>query len=203
MSAAHGFEADIVVTGENNQNWYAVYTRHHHEKCVAGNVSGKGIETFLPLYNVRSLWADRVKTIQKPLFPCYLFVRMALEGRLAVLQTAGVHFLVGTSDGPVPIPDHEIDAIQRAMMGRLRLEPCPFINVGDRVRITHGALEDIEGILIRKKSGYRVVLSIEMLQKSVAVEIPDCYIEPVRFGRVQIRTVPRQESARPAIGGRR
>jgi len=184
-------------------NWYAVYTRHQHERQVARLIEGKEITAFLPSYPVHRQWADRRMVIEKPLFPCYVFVRTDEGHMLPVVQTPGVIQVVSSAGKPVPVPDEEIDAIQRAMMGRLRLEPCPFINVGDRVRITHGALEGIEGLLIRKKSGYRVVLSIEMLQKSVAVEIPDCYIEPVRFGRVQIRTVPRQESARPAIGGRR
>jgi len=196
VSAGQGFQADIVVTGENNQNWYAVYTRHHHEKCVAGNVSGKGIETFLPLYNVRSLWADRVKTIQKPLFPCYLFVRMALEGRLAVLQTAGVHFLVGTSDGPVPIPDHEIDSIRCAVNGRLLVEPFPFLNAGDWVRVTSGPLAGVEGILVRKAKQDRLVLSVEMLQRSVAVEIDGYCVERIGIGRDSLfRPSPAERSA--------
>jgi transcription antitermination factor NusG len=171
------------MSAEHYQRWYAAYTRHQHEKCVASSVSGKGIEAFLPLYNVRSFWADRVKTIQKPLFPCYLFVRMALEGRLAVLQTAGVHFLLGTSDGPVPIPDHEIDSIRCAVNGRLLVEPFPFLNAGDWVRVSSGPLAGVEGILVRKARGDRLVLSVEMLQSSVAVEIDGYHVERIGAGR--------------------
>ena len=184
-------------------SWYAVYTRHQHERQVARLIEGKEITAFLPAYPVHRQWADRRMVIEKPLFPCYVFVRTD-EGRmLPVVQTPGVIHVVSSAGKPVPVPDEEIDAIQRAVMGRLRLEPCPFINAGDRVRITHGALEGIEGILLRKKSGYRVVLSIEMLSKSVAVEIPACDIERVHSGRLRIRTVPWQESARPPMGGRR
>lgn len=184
-------------------NWYAAYTRHQHERQAARLIEGKQITAFLPSYPVQRQWADRRMVIEKPLFPCYVFVRTEERGILPVLQTPGVIHVVSSAGTPVPVPDEEIDAIQRAVMGRLRLEPCPFINVGDRARITHGALEGIEGILIRKKTGYRVVLSIEMLNKSVAVEIPACDIERVYSSRVQIRAVPWQESARPAMGGRR
>jgi len=181
--AGRWYPAIIPMISEDNERWYAAYTRHQHEKCAASSVSGKGIEAFLPLYNVRSLWADRVKTIQKPLFPCYLFVRMDLARRLAVLQTAGVYCLVGTSDGPSSIPDREIESIRCAVNSRLLVEPFPFLKAGDWVLVTSGPLAGAEGILVRKAKGDRLVLSVEMLQRSVAVEIDGYCVEKIGRGR--------------------
>jgi len=190
------FAADVDMSAEHYQRWYAAYTRHQHEKYVASSVSGKGIEAFLPLYNVRSLWADRVKTIQKPLFPCYLFVRMDLARRLAVLQTAGVCCLVGTSDGPSSIPDREIESIRCAVNSRLLVEPFPFLNAGDWVRVTSGPLAGVEGILVRKAKQDRLVLSIEMLQRSVAVEIDGYCVKRIGIGRDSLfRPSPAERSA--------
>jgi transcription antitermination factor NusG len=153
------------------ERWYAVYTRHQHEKVVADVIARKGIEVFLPTYEVHSRWADRTKILQRPLFPCYVFVQADVRmRRLAILETAGVHFIVG-GGRPEEIPAREIESIKRAIDNQFSCEPFPFLSVGDRVRIKAGPLEGIEGFLVRKKNDYRLVLSVEMLQKSVAVEI--------------------------------
>jgi transcription antitermination factor NusG len=164
---------------EREPRWYAVYTRHQHEKVVAGVLAHKGIEVFLPLYTERSRWADRMKVLQRPLFPCYVFLHTDLTHRLAILQTAGVHFLVGGSSGPTPIPKEEIGAIRHAIESRLLVEPYPFLSVGDWVRVKAGPLAGIEGILVRKKDAERLILSVEMLQKSVAVELDGYLVERI------------------------
>ena len=164
---------------QRSLSWYAAYTRHQHEKVVANLLVHKGIEVFLPLYPERSRWADRIKVLQKPLFPCYVFLYADLRFRLAILQTPGVHFLVGGNAGPAPIPKEEIEAVQRALESRLLVEPYPFLSVGDWVRVKAGPLADIEGILVRKKNAERLILSVEMLQKSVAVELDGYLVERI------------------------
>lgn len=159
--------------------WYAAYTRHQHEKAVAHIMAQKGIEAFLPLWNVASRWKDRIKLLQQPLFPGYVFLRTDLSRRLTVLQTPSVHFLVGGSSGPTAIPIEEIEAIRRALTSRLLVGPYPFLAAGDRVRVKAGALEGVEGILVRKKNEFRLILSVEMLQKSVAVEIDGYLVERI------------------------
>jgi len=139
----------------------------------------QGIETFLPLYNSASRWRDRIKTIQKPLFPCYVFVRMESRWQGTVLQTPGVHFIVGTSLGPCRIPGDEIAAIARSLDHSVLLEPWPFLTAGDHVRVKTGPLEGIEGILVRKKNHERLVLSVGLLQRSVALEIDGYLLERI------------------------
>lgn len=160
-----------------NPRWYAVYTRHHHEKSVATALDRRGIESFLPVYPERSRWADRTKTVHWPLFPCYVFLRTDLNRRLAILQTPGIHYLVGDSSGAISIPEEEIEAIRHALDSRLLVEPHPFLSVGDRVRVKTGSLEGIEGVLVRKMNVDRLVLTVEMLHRSVAVELDGCTVE--------------------------
>ncbi len=159
--------------------WYALYTRHQHEKTVAGFLSNKGFEVFLPLYSVVHQWKDRAKHLSLPLYPCYVFLRGGLDRRLQILTTPGVHGVVGTSDGPSPIPDAEIDAVRQVVESPLRVEPHPFLKCGDRVRVKSGPLQGIEGILARNKNLFRLVLSVELLQKSVAVEVDISVVEPL------------------------
>lgn len=170
--------------------WYAAYTRHQHEKAVAHIVGQKGIETFLPLCNVTSRWRDRTKILQQPLFPGYVFLRIDMGRCLAVLQVPSVHFLVGGNRRPAAIPEEEIEAIRRAVDSRLLVEPYPFLAAGDRVRVKAGALEGLEGILIRKKKAHRLVLSVEMLQKSMAVEIDGYMVERVTRAAMPGRRYP-------------
>jgi transcription antitermination factor NusG len=157
--------------------WYALYTRHQHEKTVADILSRKGFEVFLPLYSTVHRWKDRQKQLSLPLYPSYVFLRDNLERKLQILTTPGFHSIVGTADGPKPIPDYEIDAVKRVIEGSLAVEPHPFLRCGDRVRVLGGPLEGIEGILVRKKNSLRLVLSVEMLMKSVAVEVDASLVE--------------------------
>jgi len=173
----------------NDSAWWALYTRHQHEKVVAEMLSAKGFEVFLPLYESTRLWKDRRKVLLLPLFPCYLFVRGGLERRLHVLTTPGVHMILYCGDHVAVIPEVEIEAIQKAVSGPFRVEPHPFLKCGMRVRVTRGALEGVEGILIRKKNTCRLVLSVEMLAQSVAVEVNAWEVEPCTNASVRRDTV--------------
>ena len=164
--------------------WYALHTRHQHEKRVHGILTGKGLETFLPLYETAHQWKDRVKRVSLPLVPCYVFLRGPVSHWLPVLATVGVHNVVGFGGQPASISSAEIEAIRRVVASPVRAEPHPFLKCGDRVRVKAGPLQGLEGILLRKKNWWRLLLSIEMLQRSVAVEIDAAMVQRVR-GRSQ------------------
>jgi transcription antitermination factor NusG len=172
-----GHQANGGSSGQSE--WWAVYTRHQHEKTVAGNLSENGIETFLPTYQVIRQWKDRKKHLSLPLFPCYLFVHATSEGRMQVLSAPGVYSIVSVAGRPAPIPAIQIEAIQRAVDSPLPIEPYPFLHCGDWVRIRSGPLANVEGILVRKKGSCRLILSAELLQKSLAVEVDAFNVEPL------------------------
>lgn len=151
--------------------WHALYTRHQHEKVTARALAHKGFDVFLPLYNASHRWKDRTKKLSLPLFPCYLFFRGGLDRRVDILSTPGVHCLVRSGEGIAMIPDGEMDAVRQVVEGCFPAEPYPFLQKGDRVRIKHGALTGLEGILVRQKDRFRLVLSVELLHRSIAVEI--------------------------------
>ena len=190
------------------REWWAVYTRHQHEKTVAENLSSSSLEVFLPLYNVVRQWKDRKKHLALPLFPCYVFLHGEFERRVQVLSTPGVHSIVTIAGRPAAIPEVEIEAIRRAAQSSLGVEPHPFLRRGDRVRIKTGPLADIEGILVRRKSSYRLILSAELLQMSIAVEVDAFRVEPLSR-RAEApplsTTLVRQEAAewRESAGRRR
>lgn len=158
-------------------DWWALYTRHQHEKVVAEMLGLKGFEVFLPLYESLRRWKDRKKLLSLPLFPCYVFVRGGLNRKLQVVTTPGVHMILYRGERVATIPEPEIQAIQRAVEGPYRVEPHPFLACGARVRVTRGPLEGVVGVLARKKNLYRLVLSVEMLARSVGVEIDASDVE--------------------------
>lgn len=160
--------------------WWALYTRHQHEKVVAEMLTAKGFEVFLPVYDSIRRWKDRRKVLSLPLFPCYVFVRGGLDRRLQVVSTPGVHMLLTRGEQIASIPEEEIGSIRRAVEGSFRVEPHPFLKVGERVRVTRGSLAGVEGILVRKKNLYRLVLSVDMLAQSVGVEVDASDVEPVQ-----------------------
>jgi transcription antitermination factor NusG len=166
-------------TSERADGWYALYTRHQHEKVIANMLSNKGFEVFLPLYVAGRQWKDRTKHLLVALFPTYVFLRGGLDRRLDVLKTPGVHGFVGWCGKPAEIPEPEMDAVRRAVEGPLRIEPHPFLQCGDLVRIKSGAMMGLEGILVRKKNLFRLVLSVEMLGQSVAMEVDVNTVERV------------------------
>ena len=167
--------------------WHAPYIRHQHEKVVAQALSGKGFEVFLPQYRTVHRWKDRRKELLLPLFPNYLFIRGGLDRMLSIVTTPGVHALVSWGGRPADIPSEEIEAVRRLVESPLQVEPHPFLKCGDRVRIKSGPLEGIEGILVRKTQGFRLVLSVEMLSKSAAVEVDVSTVERLRAAETNHR----------------
>jgi transcription antitermination factor NusG len=159
--------------------WWALYTRHQHEKTVSEMLSAKGFEVFLPLYESIRRWKDRRKVLSLPLFPGYVFVRGGVERRLQIVSTPGIHMILTHGEKFATIPDEEIDAVRRTVEGHLRVEPHPFLRCGERVRVKRGTLQGVEGILVRFKGSARLVLSVDMLAKSVGVEIDSMDVEPV------------------------
>ena len=159
--------------------WWALYTRHQHEKIVAEMLSAKGFEVFLPLYESMRCWKDRNKKLWLPLFPCYVFVRGEQNRRLQAVTTPGVHTILRNGERVAVIPEAEIEAIRKAVTRQCHPEPYPFLECGERVRVIRGSLKGIEGILIRKKSSYRLVLSLDLLAQSAAVEIDAAHVQPL------------------------
>lgn len=171
----------------DDSHWWALYTRHQHEKVVAQILASKGFEVFLPVYESIRRWKDRNKTLSLPLFPCYVFVRGGLSRRSMVVTTPGVHTILYNGDRIAVIPNEDIDSIRKAVDGPFRVEPHPFLRCGERVRVTRGSLEGVEGVLLRKKSLYRLILSVDMLAQSVAVEIDASDVESATAaGRVPL-----------------
>jgi transcription antitermination factor NusG len=175
MPAPHAIDT----TSNGEHHWWAIYTRHQHEKVVADVLSAKGFEIFLPLYDSIRRWKDRQKLLTLPLFPCYVFIRGGFNRRFQILNTPGVHMALTHGDRVAVIPENEIDAVRRTVQGPFRMEPHPFLRCGDRVRVIRGSLEGVEGILIRKKNQFRLVLSVDMLAKSVAVEIDASNVQSI------------------------
>jgi transcription antitermination factor NusG len=156
---------------EDTRAWFAVQARTGYENSVCKILSHKGTEVLLPTYKIKRRWSDRVKEISQVLFPGYLFVHLDPEYRMPVLTTPGVYALVGIGKAPLAIPDHEIDAIRKMVESKLPIQPWPFMKVGQRVRIDYGPLSGMEGILIQVKKSLRVIVSVELVERSVAVEV--------------------------------
>ncbi len=165
--------------------WYAVYTRARHQKPVATQLTRQEVECFLPLYESARRWKDRRVVLKLPLFPGYVFVHIDLSGRLKVLQTPGVVNLVEFGGVPCPIPDAEIEALQACLDSRVRVQPHPYLSVGRRASVKSGPLVGLEGILVRRKNGYRLVLSIDSINSSVCVELDAIDVEPVTGSRTK------------------
>lgn len=180
-----------------SNSWCAIYTRHQHEKTVAETLEAKGFEVFLPLYESTRRWKDRRKVLSLPLFPCYVFVRGAVERRLPVLTTPGVHMIISHGEKVATVPEEEIEGIRRAVDGHFKVEPHPFLRCGERVRVIRGSLSGVEGVLTRKKNLFRLVISVEMLAQSVAVEIDAMDVVPVVERNVSQLSTHSQSSVVP------
>jgi transcription antitermination factor NusG len=152
-------------------HWYAAYTCANHEKRVATELGMREVEHFLPLYSSVRRWKDRRVELDLPLFPGYVFVRLALRHRLRVLTIPSLARLVGFGGLPTALPDAEMEIMRSGLSQSLRAEPHPFLTIGRRVRISAGPFAGLEGVLQRKKSHLRVVVSLELIQRSVAVDV--------------------------------
>jgi transcription antitermination factor NusG len=165
--------------------WYAVSTRSRHENVAASMLAGLGIRYFLPLITEVRRWSDRKQTVCRPLFPCYLFVNIArsCETQLRVLKVPGIVNFVGSAHGPTAIPEEEIDSVRAVLSSGVGCVPHPFLQQGDRVRIVRGVLAGIEGTFVRSLTDSKLVISIEMIQRSMAINIDGCDIEHITLGR--------------------
>ena len=166
------------VASQSSRGWWAIYTKHQHEKAIAGILKTKGCDVFFPTYEDRRQWKDRVVSLTHPLFPGYLFVREECDRRLQVVTTPGVHMIVSQGAHFALIPCTEIDAIRRAVDTRSLVEPHPYIQFGESVRVIRGAMQGATGICVRQKNACRLILSVDMLAKSVAVEVNAADVEP-------------------------
>jgi transcription antitermination factor NusG len=162
--------------------WYAAYTSANHEKRVREQLEQRCVASFLPLYTTVRRWKDRRKRLELPLFPGYVFVRVALVDRLRVLQIPSVVRLVGFNGHPSPLPDEEMEGLKNSLACDVRAKPHPFLTEGRRVRIKSGPLEGREGILMRRKGSLRVVLSIELIQRSIVVDVDVADVQPLNRG---------------------
>ena len=162
--------------------WYAVYTCANHEKAVASQFEGRGVEHFLPLYETVHRWKDRRMRLELPLFPSYIFVHLPLREKLRVLEVPGVVRLVGFGEHAAPLPVQEIETLRNSLTRELKAQPHPYLTAGRRVRIMSGPLAGMEGILVRKKSDFRLILSVNLIMRSIVVNVDAADIRPLTVG---------------------
>ena len=167
---------------KENSSWFALAVVPRKEKVTAETLRMKGYENFLPLYTVRRQWSDRVQNVSLPLFPGYIFSRFDPAVRLPILKIPSVLSIVGLGKTPEPIPEIEIGALQTVCKAGIHAVPCPFLTVGAKVRMNEGPLAGVEGILVEAKET-RLILSVSLLQRSIAVEVDREWIAPVRIYR--------------------
>jgi transcription antitermination factor NusG len=158
--------------------WYAAHVCSRHEKQVLLQLQERRVDCFLPVYRSMRRWKDRRKELELVLFPGYVFVHLDLKDRLRVLQLPSVVRFVSFNAQPAALPDSEIETLSRGLASGIRAEPHPYLKVGQRVRVRFGPLSGAQGILVRRKDKFRVVLSIDIIMRSVAVEVDEADIEP-------------------------
>jgi transcription antitermination factor NusG len=164
-------------------SWFALQVRSRREPVVAAQLIEQGYECFLPLYKSVRRWSDRVKELEQPLFPGYLFSRFDFLNCRSLLMTPGVQQVLGNGRNPIPVEERELESIRQALGSGLPNQPWPYLQVGERVRVNYGGLNNLEGFLINFKGTHRVVLSVTLLQRSVALEIDLAWVTPVRETR--------------------
>jgi transcription antitermination factor NusG len=160
-------------------SWFAIQTRPRYEKKVTAELQEKGIKTFLPLYSALHQWSDRRRLVHLPIFPGYVFVRIApaLNARIAVLRTNGVTNFVGVRNIGVAIPDYEIEAVQAVIEGGSTFEPHPYLKVGQRVCIRGGCLDGVSGVLMAVNGDHSLIISVSLIQRSIAMRIEGYKVE--------------------------
>ena len=159
--------------------WYAVRVKSNCELTASVAIKNRGYQQFVPVYRTQRRWSDRVREIDAPLIPGYVFARLDPHNRLPILTVPGVVGIVSFAKEPVPIPDVEIDALRRVLETGAHCGPWPFLKAGQLVRIERGALAGVEGILLQVKSRYRLVISVSILQRCVAVEVERDTVRPI------------------------
>jgi len=159
--------------------WFAVYTSTHQEKCVSKHLAERRVESFLPVYRTRRHWKKRApETVELPLFPNYVFVRIGRAERTVVLCTPGVFSIVGSGQKAWELPELEIEALRNGMKQR-EIEPHKYLTIGERVRVTSGVLQGLEGVIVRKKNSLQIVLNLDQIMQSVAIEVNAGELEPI------------------------
>jgi len=164
------------------RRWFALRVKPRHEKAAALGLRSKGYEEFLPLYRSRRHWSDRCKDVDLPLFDGYVFCRFDISRRVPVLTTGGVLHIVGHGNQPVALADSQIDDLKAVVSSGLLVEPWPFLDVGCQVVIEEGPLRGAQGTLLEVKGRERLVLSVGLLQRSIAVEVDRLWVRPLREG---------------------
>ena len=173
--------APLPVLAEQAEHWYALHTRPKHEKAVVQRLAERGVTTFLPIITEVHTWSDRKKKVEQPLFGCYVFARFVPNraDRLRVLRVDGVLALVGSRSEGTPVPDEQIDAVRTLVEGSMSWSPYPFLKIGQRVRIRSGALDGLEGILVSRNGNSTLVISVDAIQRSLAVRVEGYQVEAV------------------------
>lgn len=160
-------------------SWFAAYTASHHEKQVLNQFTHRNVEAYLPLYKTSRKWQKRPSvTLDLPLFPNYVFVRISRKQRVDVLGTPGVFSIVGSASNAWELPEREIEALRKGLHER-KVEPHPYLVVGERARVKTGVLAGLEGVIVRKKNSLKIVLTLDQIMQSVAIEVDAAELEPV------------------------
>lgn len=185
MSAVQHTTRDLLVIGPGvtpeESFWFAIQTRPRYEKKVTAELEEKGVEAFLPLHSATHEWSDRRRVVNLPLFPGYVFVRIAplLHARVSVLRTNGVISFVGVRNVGIPIPDGEIEGIQALLEGGVACEPYPYLKIGQSVRIRGGCLDGVSGVLMGVNGDRSLIVSVNLIQRSIAVRIEGYSVEAI------------------------
>jgi transcription antitermination factor NusG len=161
--------------------WYALHTRARHERVVEHRLREQGMETFLPTVRETHRWSDRKKIVEVPLFSCYVFVRCVLnsDDRTRVYRVESVHGFVGTRGAGIPIPDEQIESVRTVLSQPAPCRSHPFLKVGQRVRVCGGAMDGVEGVFLSENGDRSLVISVEVIQRSLAVRIDGYDVKPI------------------------
>ena len=170
---------EITKSEQQPSSWLAAYTRSRHELTVANQFQQKGLDALLPTYRRLSRWSDRIRRIDTPLFPGYVFVRVGDAERRCVLQTVGVVSIVCRSGRPVPLSNADVEKLRLCTANPSAVEPHPYLRVGQRVRVKHGPFRGWEGVLVQKKNSTRLIITVEQIMKSVSIDLNGADIEPL------------------------
>ena len=180
--------------------WFALQVRTKQELGVADFLRGRGYTPFLPVRRTRKMWSDRIKVADTALFPGYMFCRVNIQDRLPILTAPGVIRIVGYDRVPVPIDEAEIEALQTLVTSELPNQPWPFLRIGEQIQIESGPLQGLKGILVEVRGARRLVLSVSLLQRSVAVEIDVALVKSLGSRGQPFAKEAQSEAPRPLVG---
>jgi transcription antitermination factor NusG len=183
--------------GGRTDHWYALYVRSRHEKAVESGLRGKGYAAFSPFYRTKRKRVDRIAAVDVPLFPGYVFCHFDSNKRLPILTTPGMVKIVGPGNRPEPVDDHEIASIRTIALSGRPVQPWPFLRSGQRIRLEAGPLMGAEGIFLRVKNEYHLVVSITLLQRAVSVVVEKDAVTPLFFGERHTASFQRLEMIDP------